>query len=53
MPYRTTWMRKVQDVKKDLKFSSSKNSMTLSNSSAKENANEESKNENESGIQNE
>ena len=37
--------------KKDLAFSTSKNSMSMSNFSAKENTNVESKSENESGIQ--
>ena len=39
--------------KKDLAFSISKNSMTMSNFSAKENTNVESKSENESEIQDE
>ena len=37
--------------KKDFAFSTSKNSMIMSNFSAKENTNVESKSENESGIQ--
>ena len=37
--------------KKDLAFSTSKNSMIMSNISAKENTNEESKSKNDSGIQ--
>ena len=37
--------------KKDLAFSTSKNSMIMSNFSAKENTNVEGKSENESGLQ--
>ena len=39
--------------KKDLRFDTSKNSMILSNFSAKENINVESKSKNESGLQDE
>ena len=46
-------MRNLENVKKDLAFSISKNSMSMSNLSAKENTNIESKSENESEMQDE
>ena len=41
----------IMKSQKDLAFSTSKNSMIMSNISAKENTNEESKSKNDSGIQ--
>ena len=46
-------MWKLQNLKKDLAFSTSKNSMSMSNFSAKENTNIAGKSENGSGIQDE
>ena len=43
--------KETMKCKKDLAFSTSKNSMIMSNISAKENTNEESKSKNDSGIQ--
>ena len=49
----TNLNEKIIEFKKDLEFSISKNSISMSNSPVKENANQESKNENEGVIQDE
>ena len=49
----TNLNEKIIEFKKDLEFSISKNSVSMSNSPVKENANQESKNENEGVIQDE